>query len=290
MPAARSAKLVIAEVNPHMPRTCGHSMLSVHDIDWFVPVDSPLLELPRSEIGPIEEAIGGHAAAVINDGDCLQLGLGSIPDAVLTFLSHKKDIGVHSEMISDGVMDLAEKGVITGRRKNFRPGKIVICFALGTKRLYQWLDGNHFIDMRTVDYTNNPAIIARNDNMVAVNSALAVDLLGQVAADTMGGRQFSGVGGQVDFVVGAAMSKGGRSIIAMPSTAAKGKVSRIVVSLDQGQAVTTSRNNLDYVATEHGLAKLKGKTASERSRALIGIAAPEFREDLKKGCRQLYGW
>jgi 4-hydroxybutyrate CoA-transferase len=279
--AALSAKKVIAEVTPHMPRTFGNGSLHVSQIDHFIPSNRPIIEMKPPVIGDLEQAIGSHAAQLIQDGDCLQLGIGAIPDATLSFLDGKKDLGIHSEMISDGVMHLAEKGVITGRRKNLHNSKIIITFAMGTRKFYDWMDNNSMIECHPVDYTNDPFIIAQNDNMVSINSAISVDLLGQVAADTLGLMQFSGVGGQVDFVRGTRRSKGGRSIIAMPSTAAGGKVSRIVASLAPGQAVSTSRNDVDYIITEHGIAHLRGKTVGERAKSLISIAAPEFRESLE---------
>ncbi|MFH1134796.1 MAG: acetyl-CoA hydrolase/transferase C-terminal domain-containing protein [Pseudomonadota bacterium] len=286
--AALSAKTVAAEVTPHMPVTGGESFLHVSQIDYFVESDRRLIELTPPAPGEVERAIGAHAAQLIKDGDCLQLGIGAIPDATLTFLTEKNDLGVHSEMISDGVMNLVEAGVVTCRRKNFHNSKIVITFAMGSHKFYQWLDHNSMVEAYTVDYTNNPFNIAKNDNMVSINSALAVDLLGQVAADTLGPRQFSGVGGQVDFVRGARRSQGGRSIIAMPASAAKGRVSRIVPALAPGQAVTTSRNDVDYVVTEYGAARLRGRTVRSRAEALIEIAAPEFRDELREGFKKTY--
>ncbi len=212
--------------------------------------------------------------ALVKDGDCLQLGIGGLPDAVLGFLEDKNDLGIHSEMISDGAMNLIEAGVITCKKKTFRPRKVVITFAMGTRRFYEWLNDNSIVESYPVDFTNDPFIIAQNDNMVSINSAIAVDLQGQIAADTLGPKQFSGVGGQVDFVRGANRSKGGRSIIALPSTAAKGKASRIVAALDRGQAVTTPRNEVAYVVTEHGIADLKGRTIRERAEALIRYSRP----------------
>ncbi|MCD6569858.1 MAG: acetyl-CoA hydrolase/transferase family protein [Deltaproteobacteria bacterium] len=288
--AALSASTVIAEVNPQMPRTGGKSLLHVKDIDYFVLSVMPLYELSPSKIGEVENAIGDHIAGLIKDGDCLQLGIGAIPDAVLSFLKDKKDLGIHTEMISDGVMGLTEEGVINGMRKQLHPGKISLTFIMGSSKLYRWVDNNPLIEAYPVDYTNDPFVIAQNDNVVSINSAIAVDLLGQVASDTIGPRQFSGVGGQVDFVRGAARSRGGRSIIALPATAKKGSVSRIVVALERGQSVTTSRNDVDYVATEYGIAHLKGKTCSKRAQELINIAAPEFRGQLRRECRELYGW
>lgn len=288
--AIYSSKTVIAEVNLNMPRTGGNSFVRVEDIDYFVPCDLPILELAPPVIGSVERAIGQNVASLIKDGDCLQLGIGAIPDAVLSFLQDKNDLGIHSEMIADGVMNLVKQGVVTCRRKNYLTNKIVITFAMGSREFYQWLDQNPLIEALPVDIVNNPGIISRNDNMVAINSAISVDLLGQVAADTLGAVQFSGVGGQVDFVRGACNSKGGRAVIAMPATAAKGTLSRICTTLQPGQATTTSRYDVDYVVTEYGIAELKGKTSLERSNDLIKIAAPEFRERLLEERKQLYGW
>ena len=286
--AAMTAKTTIAAVNPNMPYI-GGALLDVSEIDSFVFSQAPLLELAPPSIGPIEKAIGGHIAGLINDGDCMQLGIGAIPDAVLCFLGDKKDLGIHSEMISDGVMHLVEKGVVTCARKTLHPGKIVIAFAMGSKAFYTWMDHNPMLEAHPVDYVNDPRIIGQNDNLISINSALSVDLLGQVAADSMGPKQFSGVGGQVDFVRGARFSKGGRSVIAMPATAAKGKVSRICGSFGPGQPVTTSRNDVDKVVTEHGVASLRGKTNAQRAKALIEIAEPEFREQLMREAREIYG-
>lgn len=287
--AALSARTVIAAVNPNMPRIGGDSYLHVTDIDYFVPTEEPLIELKPPVLGDLEKAIGSNVASLIGDGDCLQLGIGALPDAVLSYLGEKNDLGIHSEMISDGVMKLVEAGVITCKRKTFRPRKAVITFAMGTGQFYRWLDENAMMEAYPVDVTNDASIISQNDNMVSINSAISVDLQGQVAADTLGPRQFSGVGGQVDFVRGANRSKGGRSIIAMPSTAAKGRASRIVAALERGQAVTTSRNDVAYIVTEHGVAGLKGKTIRQRAEALIAIADPLFRDQLRDEFFELYG-
>jgi 4-hydroxybutyrate CoA-transferase len=272
-----------------MPRIGGDSYLHVTDIDYFVPTEEPLIELQPPIIGDLEKAIGRNVASLVRDGDCLQLGIGALPDAVLGFLEHKNDLGIHSEMISDGAMKLVEAGVITCKKKTFRHRKIVITFAMGTREFYEWLNENSIVESYPVDFTNDPFVIAQNDNMVSINSAIAVDLQGQVAADTLGPKQFSGVGGQVDFVRGANRSKGGRSIIAMPSTAAKGKASRIVAALERGQAVTTPRNEVAYVVTEHGVADLKGRTIRERAEALIAISDPQFRDQLREEFLDLYG-
>ncbi len=286
--AIHSASLVIAEVNPNMPRTGDGSLVSALDIDYFIPVDTPLIELSPPTIGEVEKKIGQNIANLINDGDCLQLGIGAVPDAILGFLDDKKDLGIHSEMISDGVMDLVERGVVNCSRKNYYPNKIVITFAMGSKKFYKWLDNNPLIEALSVDITNDPFIIAKNDNLKAINSALSVDLLGQVAADMLASLQFSGVGGQVDFVRGANNSRGGKAIIALPATAANGTISRIVAMLSPGQAVTTSRNDVDYVVTEYGVAQLRWKTNRERMDALINIAAPEYRESLRKEYQRIY--
>ena len=285
--AVESAKIVIAEINKAMPRTHGDSFVHVSEIDCYVEVDIPIAELKATELTEVEINIGKYVTELIEDGSCLQLGIGGIPDAVLKNLGSLKDLGVHSEMISDGVKHLVEKGIVNGRKKNFHKDKIVITFLMGSREFYDWVDDNPIIEMRTVDYTNNPYIIAQNKNMVAINSALEVDLLGQVCADTIGPKQFSGVGGQLDFVRGARMSEGGKAVIALPSTA-KGGISRIVPTLKEGAAVTTSRNDVDYVVTDYGIASLKGKTVRDRMKALINIAHPNVREELQKKAYEVY--
>ena len=279
-PAAECAELVIAEVNPKMPRTLGDSFIHIKDIDYIVEVDYDIIELKPAKIGEIEKAIGENCAELIEDGSTLQLGIGAIPDAVLLFLKDKKDLGIHSEMISDGVVELVEAGVITNRRKTLHKNKMVVTFLMGTKKLYDFVNDNPMVETFPVDYVNNPTIIGKNDNMISINSCIQIDLMGQVASESIGIKQFSGVGGQVDFIRGANMSKGGKSIIAIPSTASKGTLSRIVPFLDNGAAVTTSRNDVHYVATEYGIAELRGKSLKERARALINIAHPKFREEL----------
>ena len=281
-PATESAKLVIAEVNTLMPRVMGDNFIHVSDIDYIVETSNPIIELKAAKIGDVEKTIGENCATLIEDGSTLQLGIGAIPDAVLLFLKDKKDLGIHSEMISDGVVELVEAGVITNKMKTLQPDKIVVTFLMGSKRLFDFADNNPMISMHSVDYVNDPVVIMQNYKMVCINSCIQVDLMGQVVSESIGLKQFSGVGGQVDFTRGAAMAKGGKSIIAMPSTASRGTKSRIVPLLDEGAAVTTSRNDIHYVVTEYGIAELKGKTLSERGRALIGIAHPNFREDLIK--------
>lgn len=288
MAAAKKARIVIAEMNDQLPFVSGGTLLHISEIDHIVPVNYPPMELQPAKIGPVEEAIGRNCASLIHDGDTLQLGIGAIPDAVLAELKGKKHLGIHTEMFSDGVVDLVEAGVIDGEQKTLHRGKLVATFLMGTKKLYDFVDHNPMVALHPVDYVNDPYVIAKNDNMVAINSCIEVDLQGQVASESMGTKQFSGTGGQVDYVRGAAMSKGGRSIMAMPSTAAKGKVSRIVATLTPGAAVTTSRNDIDYVITEYGIAHLKGKTIAQRAEALIAIAHPDFREQLRADFEKYY--
>jgi 4-hydroxybutyrate CoA-transferase len=278
-PAAQAAKLVIAQVNKNMPYTYGNG-IHLKDIDFIVEKDEPLIELPPPKIGETERKIGEYVASLIHDGDTLQLGIGAIPDAVLSFLGEKKNLGIHSEMFSDGVVDLARKGVITNTKKTINPGKFVSCFLMGTRKLYDFVDHNEDVLIEAVDYTNDPFVVAKIDNIISINSAIQVDLMGQTNSEMIGNRQFSGVGGQVDFVRGASRAKGGKAIIAMPATAAKGKISKIVPLLDAGSAVTTSRNDIDYVVTEFGIASLKGKTLRQRAKALIEIADPKFKASL----------
>jgi acyl-CoA hydrolase len=278
--AVDTASLVLAEVNARMPRTLGDSFIHVDRIARLVPVDDPLPELPPEPLDEVCRQIGLHAASLIRDGACLQMGIGRIPDAVLSCLGDRNDLGIHTEMFSDGAMHLARAGVITGRKKTLLPGKIVTSFVMGTQDLYDWVNDNPAVEMRPSSFTNDPFQIARNDNMVAINSALAVDLTGQVAADTIAGRFFSGIGGQVDFIRGSARSKGGRPIIALPSTAKGGTISRIQPGLEEGAGVVTSRGDIHYVVTEHGVADLWGRNIRQRACALIEIAHPDFRPDL----------
>lgn len=283
---AETAEILIAEVNRNMPRVHGDSFLHVSAIDRIVETDQPIYELNKKKTGGAEERIGRNVAELIDDECCLQLGIGGIPDAVLANLGNFKNLGIHSEMVADGVMHLAEKGVINGSRKTIHKGKIVVTFLMGTRAFYDWLDDNPMIEIHTVDYTNDPYVIARNKKMVSINSALEVDLLGQVCADTLGPMQFSGVGGQVDFVRGARMSEGGKAIIALPSTAKE--FSRIVPVFKPGAAVTTSRNDTDYIVTDYGIAALAGKTIRQRVKAIVEIAHPNFREELARKAREIY--
>lgn len=284
--AVDTAQLVLAEINPRMPRTHGDSFLHVSKIAKLVWTDVPLPEVKTEAPGEVADAIGHHVARLIADGATLQLGIGSIPDAVLGALGKHKDLGIHTEMLSDGVMRLFERGVLTGARKSLLPGKMVASFVMGSSALYAWAHDNPALEMRGSDYTNDPFVIAQNDQMVSINSALAVDLTGQVAADTLSGRFFSGIGGQVDFVRGAARSRGGKSIIAMRSTAKDGAVSRIVPVLEAGAGVVTSRGDVRYVVTEYGVADLWGKSIRERALSLSEVAHPSFRAELLAAAKE----
>ena len=283
--AAESARHVVAEVNPNMPRTLGDCFIHINNIDELVPSDKPILEAPAGKVDDIAKQIGQHIADLIQDGSTLQLGIGTIPDAVLSCLGNKKNLGIHSEMISDGVIDLVESGVINGSKKNIHTGKLVASFAIGTRRLYDFIDNNPMCEFHPSEFTNDPFRIAQNDRVVAINSALQVDLTGQVCADSLGTYFYSGIGGQVDFIRGASRSHQGRPIIALPSTASGGKVSRIVPTLTPGAGVVTSRGDVHYVVTEYGIADLHGKTIRERAMALIHISHPDHREQLMEEAR-----
>ncbi|MFA5057584.1 MAG: acetyl-CoA hydrolase/transferase C-terminal domain-containing protein [Opitutaceae bacterium] len=286
---AECAPVIIAEVNDRMPRTLGNSFIHVSRLAHIVPVSYPLVEIKQGDGSAEERGIAQHCASLIEDGATLQLGIGGVPEVVLSLLGDRRDLGIHSEMLSDGLIDLVERGVITGARKTLHPGKIIAGFLMGTQRLYDFVDNNPLLEFHPTEYTNDPFRIAQNDRMVAINSAIEVDLTGQVCADSIGPRIYSGVGGQVDFVYGASRSKGGRPIIALPSTTVcQGQpVSRIVPMLKQGAGVVTTRNHVRYVVTEHGIAELYGKSLRQRARALIAIAAPAFREELEKVAREL---
>lgn len=283
--AIKSARVVIAQINDQMPVVYGDTFIHISEFDAVVEASEPIPEMKLPVIGETELAIGKHCASLVEDGSTLQLGIGAIPDAVLASLKDKKNLGIHSEMISDGVVDLVEAGVINNSQKKLNPGKCIVTFLMGTKRLYDFADRNPGVEMRTVDYVNHPMVIAQNNNMVCINSALAVDFMGQIVSDSIGTQQFSGVGGQVDFMRGAAMSldNKGKGIIAMPSVVRKkdgSMISKITPFIEHGAAVTTSRQDADYVVTEYGIAKLKGKTLKQRARNLINIAHPRFRDEL----------
>jgi acyl-CoA hydrolase/GNAT superfamily N-acetyltransferase len=278
--AAENAGLVIAQVNPAMPRTHGDSTLHVYDIDVLVPSDAPIIEFVSARPTDITRKIGQFVAALVEDGSTMELGIGSIPHSVLEFLKDRKDLGIHTEMLTDSVIDLIESGVINGARKSIDRGKVVASFCMGTRRLYDYIHENPTFAFHPTEYVNDPFLIAQHPKMIAINVALEVDLTGQVCADSLGDRFFSGIGGQVDFNRGAARSSGGKAIIAMPSTAREGTISRIVSRLSPGAGVVTTRGDVHYVVTEHGVAYLHGKSVQERALALIAIAAPAYRPKL----------
>jgi 4-hydroxybutyrate CoA-transferase len=284
--ASKYARYVVAQVNDQMPRTYGDSFIHVNKIHACIETSRPLCELPQPKITDLHTAIARNVAGLIDDGAVLQTGIGGIPSAVLSCLMDRRDLGVHTELASDGVIPLIEAGVITGARKNFNPRKIILAFVLGTKRLFDFVDNNPLFEFHPNAYTNDPLMIARNDNMVAINSALQVDLTGQVCSDSIGTYFYSGIGGQVDFLRGASRSKGGKPIISLPATAKDDTLSRIVPTLDAGAGVVTSRGLVRYVVTEYGVAYLHGKTIRERAKALIEIAHPKFRDELYDYCER----
>ena len=290
--AAESAKVIVAEVNQQMPRTLGDSFIHVSRLDKIVPVDYPIREwsLREGSSNAVIEKIASFIADLIPDHATMQMGIGAIPDAVLKFLYDKKDLGVHSEMISDGVIRLVEAGVLTNARKTIHAGKIVAGFMMGSHDLYSWANNNPMLEMRPIEYVNDPFVIAQNERMVAINSAVEVDLTGQVCADSIGPKLYSGAGGQLDFIYGASRSKDGVPIIALPSTTTLkdgSRVTRIVSMLKQGAGVVTSRNHVRFVVTEYGVADLYGKSIRQRAKQLIGIAHPDFRADLERQAREL---
>lgn len=285
--AAEQARTVIALVNRQMPRSLGDSFIHVSKLTHVVEIDRLPVEIAQAtDVGSVAKAIGQHVADLIDDGATLQMGIGEIPDAVLLFLKGKKHLGIHTEMFSDGVVEAFEQGVITGERKTLHPGKIVASFVLGTRKTFAFLHNNPFVEFHPSDYVNDPFIIARNDHMVAINSALSVDLTGQVCSDSIGRSIYSGFGGQLDFIRGSARAAGGKPIIALPSTARGGQVSRIVDTLSDGSGVVTTRGDVHYVATEYGVAYLYGKSLRERARLLIDIAHPDFRADLEQAAQR----
>jgi 4-hydroxybutyrate CoA-transferase len=286
--AVQTARIVVAQVNPRMPRSHGDGLIHVDSIDYMVEVDEPIHESPPQELSEIERAIGRHCAELVEDGACLQIGIGAIPQATLAALGDHHRLGIHTEMISDGVVDLVEKGVVTGENKRVHPGKIVAGFALGSKRLYDFLDDNPLVAMLDMAYINDAAVIRRNPKVVAINSAIEVDITGQVCADSIGDRQYSGVGGQMDFIRGAALSEGGKPVIALPSMTASGE-SRVVSMLKPAAGVVTTRAHVHFVVTEHGIADLFGKNLRQRAAALIAIAHPAHRDALAGEARRRFG-
>jgi acyl-CoA hydrolase len=280
MAAVAKARAVVLEVNPHVPFAFGNCRVHVSKVAALVESEEPVLEVGLPKIGIVQEAIGKYVADMIDDGSTLQIGYGGIPDAVVMQLAHKRDLGIHTEMIGDGILSLVECGAVTNRRKNYLPGKMIATFALGSGKLYRYMHRNPALEIHPVNYTNDPALAGMNDNLVAINATLQIDLLGQCGSESLGSAPFSGTGGQSDFVRAANRSKGGKAFIVLPSTAKDDTISRIVPVLSPGTHMTTSKNDINYVVTEYGVAQLRGKSASQRARELIGIAHPAFRAEL----------
>ncbi|MCK6396476.1 acetyl-CoA hydrolase/transferase C-terminal domain-containing protein [Zoogloea sp.] len=288
MAAIRKARAVIVEVNENVPFAFGNCHLHISEVTALVENNEPVLEVGLPTIGPVQEAIGKYVADMIEDGSTLQIGYGGIPDAVVMQLTHKKDLGIHTEMIGDGILTLVEAGAVTNRRKNYLPGKMVATFALGSKKLYDWIDRNPMFEMHPVDFTNDPYLAGQNDNLIAINATLEIDFLGQCGSESLGPIPYSGTGGQSDFVRAANRSKGGKAFIVLPSTAKDGAISRIVPTLTPGTHVSTSKNDINYVVTEYGVAQLRGKTAKQRCQALIAIAHPDFRAELTEAAKKMH--
>ncbi|MFN0201296.1 MAG: acetyl-CoA hydrolase/transferase family protein [Bacteroidia bacterium] len=279
--ACEQAKYIIAEINPNMPQTIGDGLIHISQVSAFIEADYPIFEAPAPELTEVDLLIGKNVASLIEDRATLQMGIGAIPNAVLAALGNHKDLGVHTEMFSDGIVDLVEKGVITGKYKHTHPGTIVSGFVMGTRKVYDFIDQNPMVRMLDIAYVNNPNVIRKNQRVTAINSCIEVDLLGQVCADSIGHKQYSGVGGQLDFISGASLSENGKPIIALPSTTKHGE-SRIVPYLKQGASVVTTRAHVHYIVTEYGIADLYGKDIKQRAKALIDIAHPKERENLEK--------
>jgi acyl-CoA hydrolase len=287
LPAVRTAKKIIAQINPYVPRTHGTGIVHIDQIEFATEVNRPIHEHNPTEISELEHKIGANVATLIENGATLQMGIGNIPNAVLSNLKDHKNLGIHTEMFSDGVLPLLESGVINGAEKVVKKGKIVSCFAVGSRKLYDFIDDNPICDFRDSGYTNDTARIRRNPKVTAINSAIEIDLTGQVCADTIGSYQFSGVGGQMDFIRGASLSEGGKPIFAISSATNKG-ISKIVPFLKQGAGVTTTRAHVHYVATEYGVVNLYGKNLKQRAKALISIAHPDHREALEKAAYERF--
>lgn len=288
MAALERAKVVILEVNPGVPYCYGHCHVHIDQVDAIVEDDRPLLEVGLPTIGPVQEAIAGHVADLIPDGATLQIGYGGIPDAVVMQLLEKRDLGVHTEMIGDGILSLVEAGVVTNRRKNVSPGSMRATFGLGTRKLYDYMDHNPALEMHPVDITNDPYLAGSHDNLHSINGTMQIDLLGQCGSESLGVKPYSGTGGQSDFVRASNRSRGGKAFIVLPSTAKGDTISRIVPTLSPGTHVSTSKNDIDHVATEFGVVRLRGLSARERARALIGIAHPDFRAELTEQAEKLH--
>jgi acyl-CoA hydrolase len=282
MAASARARAVVLEVNPNVPFAYGNCHVHISQVAALVESSDPVLEVGLPKIGPVQEAIGKYVADLIDDGSTLQIGYGGIPDAVVMQLAHKHDLGVHTEMIGDGLLSLMACGAVTNRRKNYLPGKSIATFALGSNSLYRFMDRNPGLEIHPVDFTNDPALAGRNDNLVAINATMQIDLLGQCGSESLGHAPYSGTGGQTDFVRAANRSRGGKAFIVLPSTAKDDSISRIVLSLSPGTHLSTSKNDINYVVTEYGVAQLRGKSAVQRARELIGIAHPNFRAELTR--------
>ena len=287
MEAIKKAETVIIQVNPHAPRTHGDCHIHVSEVDRIIECDAPLVQQPPAGVTQVEEAIGAHIAALIDDGSTIQLGFGGIPNAVAKALHAKKDLGIHTELLTESMVDLMMSGVVNGSRKSIHRGKTLGTFAIGTSRLYEFMNENPMIEMHPVDYVNDPSVIGRNDKMVSINATIEVDLLGQCCSESLGHLQWSGTGGQSDFIRGANASKGGKSFITTAATAKHGTVSCIVPTLTPGAAVTTSKNDVDHVVTEFGVAKLRGQTARQRALNLISVAHPDFRAELREAAKKM---
>lgn len=287
MAAMAKARVVVLEVNPNVPYAYGNCHVHVSNITALVESTEPVFEVGLPKIGPVQEAIGKYVADMIDDGSTLQIGYGGIPDAVVMQLTHKHDLGIHTEMIGDGILSLVESGAVTNRRKNYLPGKMIATFALGSRKLYQFMDRNPGLEIHPVDFTNDPYLAGQNDNMVAINATLQIDLLGQCGSESLGYSPYSGTGGQSDFVRAANRSRGGKAFIVVPSTAKNDTISRIVPCLSPGTHVSTSKNDINYVVTEFGVAQLRGKSAKQRARELISIAHPNFRAELTEQAKRM---
>ena len=287
MAAIAKARAVVLEVNPNVPFACGNCHVHVSQVSALVESSEPVLEVGLPKIGPVQVAIGKYVADMIEDGSTLQIGYGGIPDAVVMQLTHKHDLGIHTEMIGDGILTLAESGAVTNRRKNYLPGKMLATFALGSSKLYRFMDRNPALEIHPVDFTNDPSLAGLNDNLVAINATLQIDLLGQCGSESLGHLPYSGTGGQSDFVRAANRSRGGKAFIVLPSTAKNDTISRVVPTLAPGTHVSTSKNDINYVVTEYGIAQLRGKSAKQRARELIGIAHPTFRAELTEHAERM---
>ena len=288
MAALRKARAIVLEVNPNVPFANGDCHIHISQVTALTESSDPLFEVGLPKIGPVQEAIGSYVAEMIPNGATLQIGYGGIPDAVVMQLTNKHDLGIHTEMVGDGIMTLVEAGVVTNRKKNYHHGKMLATFALGSKKLYQFMHRNPALEMHPVDFTNDPALAGLNDNLMAINATMQVDLIGQCGSESLGFTPYSGTGGQADFVRAANRSKGGKSFIVLPSTAKAGALSRIVPVLSPGTHITTSKNDVNYVVSEYGVAQLRGKSAQQRAAAMITIAHPDFREELRTAARKMH--